>query len=218
VETIQPKVSLSRSDEWVLRASILLGAILLAVSIFRWTLVKVLTPFIEPTLESILRVAFVIVLLWALVHFIWQAKKLGAKRAGTPLLVNVSVLLIVLFVPFSEITVGLDFRWNYRKRAEVVSDVLDGKMNQFITNSGGLGDFIHLPSSYRGLSDGDDIMVYRRDGQTLIFFFDFRGILDSFSGFVYSTDDTTPKNGDFGGQFVEIDHLRPNWYWASSAN
>jgi len=195
-----------------------MGTILLAVSIFRWTLVKVLTPFIEPTLESILGVAFVIVLLWALVHFIWQAKKLGAKRAGTPLLVNVSVLLIVLFVPFSEITVGLNFRWNYSKRMEVVDAVLHGKMNQFITSSGGLGDFIHLPSSYRGLSDGGDIMVCRRDGQTLVFFFDFRGILDSFAGFVYSTDDTTPKNGDFGGRFVEIDHLRPNWYWASSAN
>ena len=195
-----------------------MGTILLAIHIFRWRVVEALTPFIEPTVESVLEVAYLLVLLWSLIHFIRQAKKLGARRAATPLLVNIAILLIVLFVPFTEITVGLNFRWNYTKRAEVVSAVLDGKMNQFITNSGGLGDFIHLPLSYRGLSDGDDIMVYRRDGQTLIFFFDFRGILDSFSGFVYSTDDTTPKSGDFGGQFVELEHLRPNWYWASSAN
>jgi len=61
-------------------------------------------------------------------------------------------------------------------------------------------------------------MVYRRDGQTLIFFFDFRGILDSFSGFVYSTGNIKPQSGDFGGEFVEIEELRSGWYWASSAN
>jgi hypothetical protein len=48
-------------------------------------------------------------------------------------------------------------------------------------------------------------VVDRRDGQTLIFFFDFRGILDSFSGFVCSTGNTKPQSGDFGGQFIEIE-------------
>jgi hypothetical protein len=101
----------------------------------------------------------------------------------------------------------------------VVSEVLDGQMRNSITSSGGRGDFIHLPPSYRGLSaGGDDIMVYRRDGKTLIFFFDFRGILDSFSGFVHSTGNTRPQSGDFGGQFLEIEELRPGWNWASSAN
>ena len=218
VDTIQPKVSPSRPNESVLAASILLGVMLLGVSIFRVTLIEGLTPFMEPILEFILGVAFLLVLLWSVIHFIWRAKTLGAKQAAIPLLVNIAILLIVLFVPFVQITTGLNFRWNYRKRVEVVDAVVHGKMNQFITSSGGRGDFIHLPSSYRGLSDGGDIMVYRRDGQTLIFFFDFRGILDSFSGFVYSTDDATPKSGDFGGRFIEIEHLRPNWYWASSAN
>jgi len=77
---------------------------------------------------------------------------------------------------------------------EVVSEVLDGKLGNSITNSGGRGNLIHLTPSYRGLSaGGDDIAVYRRDVQTLIFFFDFRGILDSFSGLSIPRGTPSPR-------------------------
>jgi len=218
MDTIQPNVSSRRPNEPVIAASFLLGTVIVAVEIFRWTLVEWLTPLIEPSLELALGCAFLVVLLWSLVQFVSQAKRLGAKRAGIPLLVNTAVLLVALFVPFGKMTTALNFRWNYKKRMEVVSEVLDGKLGNANSNSGGRGNLIHLPASYRGLSaGGDDILVYQRDGQTLIFFFDFRGILDNFSGFVYSTGNTKPHSDDFGGQFFEIEELRPGWYWASSA-
>ena len=73
-----------------------------------------------------------------------------------------------------------------RRGWKLFSEVLDGKLGNSITTSAGPGNLIHLPPSYRGLSaGGDDIVVYRRDGQTLIFFFDFRGILDSNSRRIY---------------------------------
>jgi hypothetical protein len=113
---------------------------------------------------------------------------------------------------------ALNFKWNYTRRMEVVSDVLAGKLANAVDGSVG-GTVVHLPSPYRGVSaGGDDILIFRSDGKTLIFFFDFRGILDNFSGFVYSTDGTKPTNDDFGGQFFEVEQLRPNWFWASSAN
>jgi hypothetical protein len=92
----------------------LLGVTVLAVEIFRWTLVECLTPLLEPILELALGCAFLSVLLWSLVRFVWQAKKLGAKRAGTPLLINTAVLLVALFVPFTKLTTDLNFRWNYK--------------------------------------------------------------------------------------------------------
>jgi hypothetical protein len=219
MNTIQPDEGSKHPRRPVMTASVLLGAIILSVEIFRWTLVEWLTPFVEPILELALGCAFLFVSLWSLVHFVRQTKKLGAKRAGTPLLLNTAVVLIALFVPFAKMTTAMNFRWNYKKRMEVVSEVLGGKLGNSITNSDGRGNLIHLPPSYRGLSaGGDDILVYQRDGQTLIFFFDFRGILDNFSGFVYSTGNAKPHSGDFGGQFFEIEELRPGWYWASSAN
>lgn len=200
-------------------ASVSVGAVVIAVSLFRWTLVDWLTPFIEPILELSLRCVFLAVSIWAILYFIKQLKKLGVLRAAAPSLVNVGVLLIVLFVPFTQLTVALNFKWNYRKRMAVVSQVLDGRLGKTISKTGGRGGLVHLPPPYQGTSaGGGDILIYQRDGQTLIFFFDFRGVLDSFAGFVYSTGNTRPQNGDFGGQFLEIEQERPNWWWVSSAN
>lgn len=204
--------------EPVLVTSVSIGAVVLAVSVFRWTLVDWLTPLLEPILELSLGCAFLVVSTWAIVYFVRRWKKLGTLRAAAPCLINIGVLLIVLLVPFTEMTISLNFKWNYRKRMEVVSEVLDGRLAKSVPEGGG-SELVHLPASYRGLSaGGGDIMIDHRDGQTLIFFFDFRGILDSFAGFVYSTGNTKPKNGDFGGQFFEVDQMRPNWWWVSSAN
>ncbi len=47
-------------------------------------------------------------------------------------------------------------------------------------------------------------------------FFTYRGILDSFSGFMYRSDDTSPGDGDFAGEFYETERLRKNWFWAAA--
>jgi hypothetical protein len=122
-------------------------------------------------------------------------------------------------VPFTALTTDLDFRFHYAARTAVVNDVLAGKYDNHIENSGTRGDLIVLPASLSYLSSGGgEIVRFHHQDCTLILFFSYRGILDSFSGFVYSTDNVPPKNGDFGGQFVEIIPLRKNWFWATSRN
>ena len=201
----------------VLITTVIVGTTLLLLNIFRWTLVEWLTPFIEPLLELIVSAAFFGVTVWALVYFIRKRRSKGALRSVTPLAINLLVLAIVIFVPFTRIAIMLDFRWRLEKRTEVVNAVMDGKMD--IAQRGGRGDLIRLPVKYQGLSaDGDEIMMTKRDQHVFIFFFSYRGILDSFSGFVYSTDNAKPENGDFGGNFIEVEQLRPNWYWAASRN
>lgn len=100
----------------------------------------------------------------------------------------------------------------------VVNDVLSDKYNDQVENAGGRGDLIALPPGLTHLSSGGEIVRFHRQQDVLILFFDFRGILDSFSGFVYSTDDVPPKVGDFGGEFFEIDRFQKNWFWVSSKN
>jgi hypothetical protein len=108
---------------------------------------------------------------------------------------------------------------HFKARTAVVQDVLRGKYENSIKNAGGRGDLIELPSRLAGLSSsGGEIVRFRRQSDTLILFFDYRGILDSFSGFVYSTDDLPPASGDFGGKFFEIDHIKEHWFWVSSGN
>jgi hypothetical protein len=189
----------------------------LLVSLFRWTLVEYLTPFIQPLLEMGIGLVFLASLVWSIVYLI-RSRKQNPKRASLPLAVNVLTAVIVTFVPFSLLTTELDFRAHYQARMAVVSSVLDGRYENLVQDRGGRGDFIALPSQLSYLSSGGDIVRLRRQNATLIFFYDYRGILDSFSGFVYSTDDSPPRDGDFGGRFAEIERLRQNWFWATSRN
>lgn len=137
-------------------------------------------------------------------------------RMLRPLGINISCLLIVLFVPFTAIAIDLDFRINYEKRAQVVSMVESGKLQPNINYNRSL---ILLPARYRGLSNGGgEIVVERAGNATEILFYSFRGVLGNFSGFVYRTDDRAPTRGDLGGNFVEIEKLREKWYWVAARN
>jgi hypothetical protein len=210
---------LKKKKDHVLWSSIFISGTLVSIGFFRWTLIDWLTGFLEPFLEMVVGIAFLCVFVWSLRYFVSEHKTFGL-RAGSALLINTTALLVFLFVPFSPITIKLDFDLNYASRMKVVDDVLQGKMEKYVMLRGdSTGNVIHLPKPYQSLSaGGGDIAVHRRDGQTLILFFSFRGILRSFSGFVYTTGNSSPQNGDFGENFVEIESLRPNWYWVASRN
>jgi hypothetical protein len=194
------------------------SGVVLFVSVFRWTLVEYLTPFLEPLFEMVVGVFFIVALIWSLVHLI-KGWKSGLVVSMLPSLVCLGTAAIAVFVPFTALTTDLDFRFHYAARTAVVNDVLAGRYEKRIENGGGRGDLITLPANLAYLSSGGgQIVRFQRQNRTLILFFSYRGILDSFSGFVYSSDDFPLTSGDFGGQLVEITHLRKNWFWAASRN
>jgi hypothetical protein len=197
--------------------ALVLFAIVILISLFRWTLVEVLSPFIEPILEIAVGLAFAASLIWSAVHF-FRTRKQNSANALLPIAVNITTLLIVVFVPFTRLTNQLNFRWHYAARMAVVSNVLNGLYEGAAQKGGGRGDLIAIPAEFPYLSNDGEILRLHRNDTTLIFFFDFRGILDSFAGFVYSSDDTPPRQGDFGGRFRDVERLRPNWFWATSTN
>jgi hypothetical protein len=183
------------------------GAVIL-VSLFRWTIVEYLTPFLEPFLEVAVAGFFVIALIWSIVHSI-RSWRHGIRTALLPVFVCLLTASAAIFVPFNALMTNLDFRVHYAARMKAVTDVLEGKYDSHIENSGGRGDWIALPASLSYLSSGGgEIVRFHHEDRTLILFFSFRGVLDGFSGFVYSTDNMPPTDGDFGGQFVEVIPLR----------
>jgi hypothetical protein len=187
-------------------------------SLFRWTLVDLLTPFLELILEMAIGLLFLSSLLWSLVHFVRFIRR---KPNGgiVPLAINVATALVVVFVPFTLLTTNVDFRVLYSARMSVVGDVLAGKYDNQVENAGGRGDLIRLRGMRSYLSSGGgEIVRLRGPRRALILFFDFRGVLDSFSGFVYSSDDQPPGKDDFLGNFVEIERLKKNWFWVASRN
>jgi hypothetical protein len=156
-------------------------------------------------------------------HLLVRALSPSAKnlpKSVYPLTVNIATFLIVWFVPLDWIATRADFKLHYAGRMAVVSDVVAGKYGGpgelTVTTR---GDLINLPGAFSNLSAGGGMIMRRRSpARTLIFFYDFRGILDSFSGFVYSSDDSPPRDADFNAQFFQVVRLQKDWYWASSKN
>ncbi len=112
------------------------SGVVLFVSVFRWTLVEYLTPFLEPLFEMVVGVFFIVALIWSLVHLI-KTWKSGPVVAVLPLLLCLGTAAIAVFVPFTALTTDLDFRFHYAARTAVVNDVLTGKYENRIEGKGG---------------------------------------------------------------------------------
>lgn len=197
---------------FLLLATILGSLPLLLVDMFRWTLIDLLTPFFVPFLELIGYIVFIISLLISLVYLL-TSKPLQRKRRSIPLVINLVVLAAVLFVPFTAITLQLDFSINQLKREEVVQKVLDRSLSPNVSHHASL---IRLPQEYRKLSKGGGEIVVEEDGETCqILFYSYRGVVDNYAGFVYTSDGSEPRESDFG-EFIEVKKLEQNWFWISA--
>src|SRR5579885_1953692 len=98
---------LKRQWSGALRMALITSGLLLFLSVFRWTLMEFLTPFLEPLLEMTAGLVFLASLVWSIVHLVRRLKP-KAKEASAPLLINLTAGLIVIFVPFTALTTNLD--------------------------------------------------------------------------------------------------------------
>jgi hypothetical protein len=198
----------------LLWCSIITSVLLLSISLFRWTLVDILTPFLQPLLELVVWGSAILVLICALIYMVMNIKRIKLL-AAIPMLISLSVVLIAFFVPFTKLVIEYDFRSNLQERTAIVEQIQSGQLKPNISYNARL---IMLPPKYRHLSKGGGEVEYETYGSKTIgvFFFTFRGILDNFSGFIYRSDDNNPSPTDFGGDFIEITKLRDHWFWAAS--
>jgi hypothetical protein len=196
----------------ILVVAILSSIALIAFTALYWILFDILFIFL-PVLMIGVWLVFFGAAVCSVVH-ICRRKRFRKLNAYVPFMIQMASLIIVFTVPFTSIMLDLDFRLHLKQREKVVSQVISGRLKPNVSHNSSL---IHLPFWYADLSKGGgDIMVERNGKETYVFFFTFRGILDNFSGFMYRSDDTPPKNGDFGGEFFEIERLRKNWYWVAA--
>lgn len=190
------------------------GSLLILIQIFRWEILDLFF-FLELFLESFVAGIFIISIIFSIVHF-FRSKKKKNKKAFYPLLLNGLTLLIIAFVPFTDILLNIDFSSNIKAREEVVHLIESGAIKPNVTDNPRL---IQLPNQYKGLSKGGgDVVFDKSQNGTAIFFFTFRGILDSFSGFAYCpkvnldcTDKLTYKQ-----DILQKNKIDGHWYWLAS--
>ncbi len=131
-----------------------------------------------------------------------------------PIIIQGITILLVIFFPFTKIVLDIDFKMNKSDREEVIRMVEKGTLKPNVSHNSTL---IQLPEKYAQLSKGGgEIIIDKNGDDSSVLFFTFRGVLDNFSGFVYSPNDQRPSNRDFDGDFKQVEKLDENWYFVGS--
>lgn len=165
----------------------------------------IVTPFLMP-------------FVWLFVFFIFLTTLIASlgflikRKSWKPFIIQVFSIIFYFFFPFTQLMINLDYAFNREERQEVLKLIESEKISPNVSYNNSI---IHLPKEYQHLSKGGGDILIEENGQE-VFFFTFRGILDNFSGFIYSSYDQEPQREDFGGDYKEVKRIDKNWYWVSS--
>lgn len=193
--------------------AIISSVLLILLSAFQWSLIDTFTIFLMMPLSAAVWLFFIGCMISSLTCLL-NFKSIG-RISIAPIGIQVIVLLIAIYVPFTTLWLKADHILNRAQREVVVTKVLNGQLKPNVEYNSSL---IHLSGEYSGVSrGGDDIIIENHDGLTYVFFFTFRGILDNYSGYLYVPEGGSPeKYSDLNETDVtEIQHIEHNWYLVS---
>jgi energy-coupling factor transporter transmembrane protein EcfT len=186
----------------LLKLSIISSIIVILYMFFVWNIIDIITPFlIGPVWLAVF--GFFI---WVTVYAI---KDLIKNKNWKPIPIQMITVLLVFFFPFTDVILDINFKIKKDEREEIIKMV----ETETLKSSAGL---TKLPDKYKNISDGGEIVIERNDNDNLILFFTYRGMLDNFSGYVYSPNDQKPVQNDFDGEIKQIEKIENNWYFVGS--
>lgn len=163
--------------------------------------------FVQGTVTILL----LVMLVWALIYPFVRFKQLRYWSL-LPLTINIGTILIVIFVPFTAITIESDFHAKLNARTEVIEKIRSGEL---VNNVDYNKTLIYLPFGFPNVSRGGNDILYTDDnGKLMVFFFTYRGIIDNYSGIIYKEDNRPPTADDFNcGEMLDSKKFRDNWFW-----
>ncbi|WP_238579198.1 hypothetical protein [Neobacillus niacini] len=179
--------------------------LVILIAFFQWNLIEIITEFLMLPIWLVVFGFFIVITVKTILN-------LFKNKDWKPFTIQLLTTILWLFFPFTQVMLNLDFKMNKSEREEVVEMVEQGTLKPNVSYDSLL---IHLPKKYDQLSKGGGEIVIEKNGN-LILFFTYRGILDNFSGFVYSPNDKKPSQSDFDGDFKQIEKLDENWYFVGS--
>ena len=191
----------------LLYLSVFSSVLVILYMFLQWRIIEIITEFLMLPVLLLVFGFFIYITVRAIIT-------LFKNKDWKPIVIQVITILLLFFIPFNQIILEIDFKMNKSERERVVKMVENGKLKANISNNSSL---IQLPKKYQHLSSGGGEIVVEKsgDGYTILFF-TYRGILDNFSGFVYTPDNQKPSKKTFDGDFKEIEKMAKNWYFAGS--
>jgi len=179
--------------------------LVILIAFFQWYLIDIITEFLMLPIWLLTFGFFIFITVKTIMN-------LFKNKDWKPFTIQILTILLWLFFPFTQVMLDLDFKMNKSERKEVVEMVENGTLKPNVSYDSSL---ILLPKKYEQLSKGGGEIVIEKNGD-LVLFFTYRGMLDNFSGFVYSPNDKKPNQSDFDGDFKQIEKLDKNWYFVGS--
>ncbi len=179
--------------------------LLILIAFFQWYLIDIITVFLMMPIWLVIFGFFIFITVKTIIN-------LFKNKDWKPFTIQLLTILLWLFFPFTQVMLDLDFKLNKSEREEVVEMVKNGTLQPNVSYNSSL---IQLPEKYDQLSKGGGEIVIEKNGD-MVLFFTYRGILDNFSGVVYSPNDRKPKQSDFDGDFKQIEKLDGDWYFVGS--
>lgn len=183
------------------------------LSLFFWSIIDAVTPFIAPfAWLSVLAITLASMIMAIILPFRrWRTHRMTSLA---PLGFLVTCFIITRFVDFTALWLTANFKYRHADRLEVVRRIERGEFYSNISHNVSL---IALPRQFSSVSLGGGEVMVQRDGDRFkVLFFTFRGILNNFSGFIYTSDGLVPKNGDFTGEFFVNKKIEDRWYYVSA--
>jgi hypothetical protein len=174
---------------------------------FQWKIIDIITVFLILPVLLLVFGFFIFITILAIIT-------LFKNKDWKPIVIQVITILLLFFIPFNQIVLDIDFKLNKSKREEVVKMVEKGEIKPNVSYNSSL---IHLPEKYQHLSSGGGEIVMKKSGDGYnILFFTYRGIMDNFSGFVYTPNDQKPSKKAFDSDSKDIEKMDKNWYFLGS--
>lgn len=191
----------------LLQLSIISSVIVILYMFFQWKIIDIITEFLMLPVLLLVFGFFIFITIRAIIT-------LFKNKDWKPIVIQVITILLLFVVPFNQIILDIDFKRNKSEREQVAKMVENGELKPNVSYNSSL---IHLPKKYQHLSSGGGEIVVEKSGDGYnILFFTYRGIMDNFSGFVYTSNDQKPSKKAFDSDSKDIEKMDNNWYFLGS--
>lgn len=195
--------------------ALLLGILILLLQFYRWEIIDIITPFLQWPFEMAIYCIFFVTLAILTFLGIRDLRALRIVRLVASLFMIITYL-ITIFVNFNGLWISHYFSKYKDHRWQVIKLIEDGVLKPNVSHD---HTQIHLDPPFDKTSmGGGDILFNFASKNRQVFFFSFRGILDAYSGFYYSSEDMPPVQNSLGLEFKDFIKLEKNWYWIGTCN
>lgn len=200
------KIREPRKLNWITYLSLLSLGLLFVIKIITTFFSSFQVQFILFPVSACLIIGTIILTIIAVIHIIINRQDLSVK-IFIPLTINLVFFIFLLYQPISTSLLQIEFTLKKDARMDIVEQFNEGKLELINEH------FYKIPATYRKkfISDGNEIF---QTGD-LLFFYHIRGVIDNFSGYVYSPSGEPPTSDDVQADIIYMKKMNQNWYYVS---